>query len=100
MTEIQEHTHSAVVQHKVLYCMSLHTDKPLNKDTEGGHNFMSFLRGQSCSEVHLPLMYVIGGRLLVHCTEGHCSLEVPDQRFTCTQLIVAMQIVLSATITT
>ncbi len=22
-------------------------------------------------------MYVIGGRLLVHCTEGNCSLEVP-----------------------
>ncbi len=30
-----------------------------------------------CSEVHLPLMYVIGGRLLVHCTQGNCSLEVP-----------------------
>ena len=23
------------------------------------------------------LLYVIGGRLLVHCTEGNCSLEVP-----------------------
>ena len=22
-------------------------------------------------------MYVIGDRLLVHCTEGNCSLEVP-----------------------
>ena len=22
-------------------------------------------------------MYVIGGRLFVHCTEGNCSLEVP-----------------------
>ncbi len=33
-------------------------------------------------------MYVIGGRLLVHCTKGNCSLEVPlsIQRFTCTHL--------------
>ncbi len=36
------------------------------------------LRGQSWFEGYFTiLIYVIGSRLLVHCTEGNCSIEVP-----------------------
>ncbi len=39
---------------------------------------MSFLRGQSLLRGSFTFnVYVIGGRLLVHCTEGNFSLEVP-----------------------
>ncbi len=62
---------------KVSVYICIYTGKPLNKGTEGGTILCPSWEIRTCSEVHLPLMYVIGGRLLVHCTEGNCSLEVP-----------------------
>ncbi len=49
--------------------------KPLNKGIKGDTILCPFKRS-ACLEVHLPLMYIIGGRLLVHFTEGNCSIEV------------------------
>ncbi len=44
---------------------------------KGGTILFPYQEVRACSEVHLPLMYVIGDRLLVHCTEGNCSLDLP-----------------------